>query len=944
MNPPVLPQTPWSLKPLAPDAEAPAPTNSPGPSGSLNASSWTAIGPASLNNNGFNSVSVDDTSGRVTGIAADPNDANVLYVAAAGGGVWKTTDGGTTWTPLTDSQTTLAMGSIAVAPSNGQKIYAGTGEANSSGDSNQGYGILVSNDGGASWTLENAGGAFAGNVIGQIAVDPTNANTAYAAVGSDYSENGISYINAGIWKTTDGGTTWTNTTATLSTKWPWTSVVVDPNTPSTIYAAIGSIYNAFFTNFVYRSTNSGSTWAKLANGPNGLVNADVGRIALAVSPAAKTAGHHVLYVAVADANSPYGLQIFSRSDNADAATPTFTDLTSGTPDFLGAENGSGQGWYDIAVNVDANGVVYCAGVENYGSTPQGLQAIIRSTDLGVTWTDISIVNNFEPHTDNHAIAFDASGRMLAGNDGGIFRYDPSSGGSWTDLNTNLNTIQFTGIGLHPTSLGIVIGGSQDNGAELYTDNLLWKQVEAGDGGFAQISQTNPTRCYEEYVYGAIERSDSSCAPGTWNPITFGLSAVYSNFYTPYTVDPTNGDHVLLGTDYVNDTTNGGNSWNPIGSPGTNNFNPNDLAVDSIALSPANGSNPAIVYAAVGGTFTSSSHIFVARENGTATTWTQIDLPACRTNPSSFLQGCRVNQIVTDPNDLTGHTAFAVTSNFTAGAGHVWKSNEGAPWTDISGNLPNLPTWSVQVDTDANHTVYISTDAGVYASASPYGTWEQFGTGLPNAQGYDLELNRNLQVLAVGTHGRGAWEILTSLTPQIINFTQPASPVTYSVGLTIPLTATGGGSGNPVVFTIDGASTASGTISGNTLTVTEAGTLVIDANQAGSAGFAAAAEVQRTVVVNQAAALISPAPGSTLTGTSATFSWTAGVGVKMYELRLGTTGPGSSDVYNVSGTTTTALTSPLITNIPAYGVTLYARLYSWINGGWQHNDYTYTESG
>ncbi|HKF50528.1 MAG TPA: MBG domain-containing protein [Terracidiphilus sp.] len=821
---PVLPPTPWSLKPPAPGSSAPGPRMGAGPSGSVNASTWTALGPASLNDNGFNSPTADLVSGRVTGIAVDPLDPKTIYEAAAGGGVWKTVDGGTTWTPLTDSQVTLAMGAIAVAPTDHLKIYAGTGEANNSGDSNHGYGILVSNDGGQNWSLATAGGAFTGNVIGQISVDPTNENIAYAAVGG-YSQNGVSGAigNFGIYKTTDGGTTWTNVTAAdaLDAGTPWSSVVVDPNTPNIVYAALADPFYAV-SNAVYRSTDSGTTWSVLTNAPSGAEPA-MGRIALAVSPAAKTAGSHVLYVAVAQSGvyGNGGLSYFVRSDNADAATPTFTNLTAGTPDFLGGENGgAGQGWYDIAVNVDANGIVYCAGVENYGSVPEGLQAIITSSDLGAHWTDISIVNSVAPHTDNHAIAFDSNNRMIDGNDGGIFRYDPASGGSWTDLNSNLNTIQFQGIGLHPTAIGTVIGGSQDNGTELYSDNPIWVQVQGGDGGLANISQTNPARCYAEYFGVSLTRSDDNCAAGSFNDITTGiavapkLAAEINDFYVPYTVDPTNGDHVLYGTDFVNDTTNGGDAWSQIGSPGVNNFNPNDTAIDSIALSPVNGLNPALVYVATGGSFALGSQIFVAQENGASTTWTEVDLPTCNTDPAGFSQGCRVNQISVDPNDATGHSAFAVTSNYTAGAQHVFMTtNEGANWTDITNNLPNQPVWGVQVAFDMQRTAYVSTESGVYKSVYPYDSWSQFGTGLPNAQGLDLELNNKLHLLAVGTHGRGAWEILTQYTLTVATAGAGTGTVTSSIaGINCP-TSCSAGYYPGVIVTLTAAAGANSSING-----------------------------------------------------------------------------------------------------------------------------------
>ncbi len=176
------------------------------PSIPLSATTWTAIGPAPLN-------SVDVTfnvSGRISAIAASPTDPNKIYVAAAGGGVWRTSDGGNTWTPLTDTQTSLSMGALALARSNPLVLYAGTGEANNGLDSNFGRGILTSIDGGDTWTLRTGPtDVFNRMTVSQIAVDPTNANVAYAAFGAGGS-NSLCCSNTGIYKTTDGGLTWTN--------------------------------------------------------------------------------------------------------------------------------------------------------------------------------------------------------------------------------------------------------------------------------------------------------------------------------------------------------------------------------------------------------------------------------------------------------------------------------------------------------------------------------------------------------------------------------------------------------------------------------------------------------------------------------------------------------------------------------------------------------------
>src|SRR5438093_2618539 len=199
----------------------------------LSTVAWTAIGPAPLNSADV----TGNVSGRNTGIAAHPTDANTIYVAPAGGGVWKTTNGGTNWTALTDIASTLSMGAVAIARSNPLVIYAGTGEANNSEDSNFGRGILVSTNGGESFTLNTGpGGVFNADrmTCSRIAGDPTNANIAYAAM-ANFGNNGVFTGGiTGVYKTVDAGSTWTNVTMAngKESAYPWSDVVGDPNTTS----------------------------------------------------------------------------------------------------------------------------------------------------------------------------------------------------------------------------------------------------------------------------------------------------------------------------------------------------------------------------------------------------------------------------------------------------------------------------------------------------------------------------------------------------------------------------------------------------------------------------------------------------------------------------------------------------------------------------------------
>jgi hypothetical protein len=689
---------------------------------------WTAIGPAPIASG--QRPGGGPVSGRIAGIAADPSNANVFYIAAAGGGVWKTTDNGANWIALTDAQSTLSMGAIAVAPSNSSVIYAGTGEANNSGDSNFGRGVLVSTDGGTSWTLQTAGGAFDRKTIAEIAVDPTNANIVYVAV-SGGGVNGVGGNN-GVWRSANGGVTWTNTTASITSLQPWSSVRIDPATPTTLYAAVGNIFGST-ANGVYKTTNSGSSWTLQATAPNG---ATTGRIVVAVSQS----NSQVVYMSATNPGSPFGaLFKFERSDNGGG---TWTDLTGGTPNYLG-----GQGWYDTTLIVDPtnSAIVYAGGAA-------GANSVLRSTNSAGTWSDISTgAGGVGPHVDHHSAAFDANGKYLDGDDGGIYRYDPATN-TWTQLNGSaafLNTIQFQGIGLHPTNVSAVLGGSQDNGTELYGGTLSWTLVEGGDGGFVKYSQTNSNRVYHQSPVDSFgsanffRRSDSGGAGGTWVGKVSGITDntdTTQNFYSPFVVYPNNGDHLLYGARHLFESTTAGDSWSAISGAFSSN-------IDSIGISV---SDPNTIYvSAAGNTFVTTNH---------GASFTPHNLPG----------GGSVADIEVDPSNA--QIAYAVVRQFTSGGNVFRTTNGGTTWTNISGNLPSLPAWSFQLD---SNVYYVGLDNGVYESTDGGTNWFRFGSGLPDAQVFQIELNPGLSVVGAATHGRGAWEILTS-TPTAVTYTGDTS--------------------------------------------------------------------------------------------------------------------------------------------------------------------------
>ncbi len=440
----------------------------------LNNTSWTAMGPATI------AFGTNPYAGRTAGIAADPTDANIVYIAAAGGGVWKTTNAtaaNPSWTPLTDTQASLFMGAIAIAPSNPSVIYAGTGEATNSLLSYYGRGVLKSIDAGATWTLVGSS-QFDRRAISRIVVDPTDANIVYVAVGGG-GVNGASG-NTGIWKSTNGGTTWTNTTASISTSQPYSDVGIDLNTPSTLYCAIGNT-GGNAANGVYKTTNGGTSWSLMGGGITS--GSTTGRINLAVSKSNPL----TVYVSMEDSSDGSVLSVWQTTDGG----ANWTDRTPPSNlNYMG-----GQGWYDQTIIVDPtnSSTVYVGG-------SAGTNAILKSSNGGVSWSGVGSGGK-SPHADQQSVAFDANGKLLEGTDGGIWRLDNPTVGStsWSNLNgsgaNSLNITQFIGIAIHPTNADIAYGGSQDNGTEKFSDAYPWSFVEGGDGGEVIVDSNTPATVY-----------------------------------------------------------------------------------------------------------------------------------------------------------------------------------------------------------------------------------------------------------------------------------------------------------------------------------------------------------------------------------------------------------------------------------------------------------------
>ena len=621
----------------------------------------------------------------------------------ATGGVWKTTNGGTSWTPLTDTQCSLAMGSIAIDPSNHLIVYAGTGEENFSADSYYGCGILKSTDGGATWTQTGASvfapAGQAGATISKLVIHPTTTSTLLVAT------------SFGLYRSTNSGSTYTQVLAGTAT-----DVVIDPVTTSTMYAALGNIFGSV-SNGVYISTDTGATWNPLSGG---LPTSNVGRIGLA---AAASAGGTV-YATVQNSSTFALLGIWKTTNHG-------TNWTQATATNASC---SGQCWYDMYVAVDPTNAntVYFGGLSIY-----------KSTDGASTFTDIGS----SIHVDQHALTFQpgTASTLFVGNDGGVFK-STDSGSTWTSLNTNLAITQFySGLSLSPTSSNTALGGTQDNHVLLYSGpSTVWTHepfdnVSGCDGGFTVIDQSTPTTRYGECQWEAGQFYIGPRRSIMGSSFTQVITGINTNdpalFVAPLVGSPSTSTTLYFGTNKVYKTTNQGTNWTASGTTLGGN-------VTMIAEAPSN-----------------STVVYAGADNGLV--YKSTDSNASYASFSTGLPARVPTYLLVHPTDA--NTVFAAFSGF--GTGHVFKTtNGGTTWSDISGNLPNIPANSIIADPKHPTTnIVLGTDLGVYITHDGGTTWAPFGTGLPNVPVLDLKFSSISGSVVAATHGRGVWRVNVNAT-------------------------------------------------------------------------------------------------------------------------------------------------------------------------------------
>lgn len=690
---------------------------------------WANIGPAPI------SGSFGASSGRVTAVAVHPTDAKQWLVGAAQGGIWRTADGGRTWSSLTDNQASQAMGAIAFAPSNPSILYGGTGEANFSADSYAGAGLLKSTDGGANWVLL-ATATFSQTAFSAIRVHPTNANMLLAATARGFG--GPSNPPRGIFKSTDGGATWAHPLNGEAT-----ALEVDPTNFSNQYAAIGEIFGSA-ANGVYRSTNGGDFWAPIS-GPWSTMAAGVGRVALAISPS----NPNMLYVSIQDAFNNVGkdgeLLGVWRTDNAWAATPTWTQL----PFPVDAGN---QLWYDHVLIVDPSdpSVVYL------GTTP-----LFKFSGF---WTDVTD----GIHVDQHAMTW-AGARLIVGNDGGVWS-TTTGGAGWTDHNTNLSITQFYAGSLHPIDPTFALGGSQDNGTEKWTGLSAWQAVFGGDGAYNAISASSPNSNWAvSFQNLAIRRTTNGGA--SFGVADAGIDKAGAPFIARIEKCAANDDVFVAATN---------NLWrsNNFFSAATPSWFANGpemgTAITAVAFAPLDGSCGMYAFG------TANGQLRLTINGGS--TWADID--PVNTVPNRVISG-----LAFDPTN--SNILYVTLSGFNEGTvgqpGHVFKTINALAsppsWSNVSPPV-NIPHNTIVADPTSPNIVYVGTDLGVWKSADAASTWHHMGpeAGMPNVAVFDLKVNPATNRLVAFTHGRGAFVLATAQ----VGLSASVNQSTFAAGQTLTL--------------------------------------------------------------------------------------------------------------------------------------------------------------
>lgn len=663
---------------------------------------WEDAGPANI-------------GGRVTDIVGDPADEQIFYVAAASGGVFKTVNGGTTWTPIFDSQPSLSIGALALSPDNSDELYVATGEANAAGFTYFGTGVYRSTNAGESWSHL---GLTETKFIARIVVDPANTQKLFvAAMGDQYAAG----TARGIYISTNGGSSWERTLF-VNDSTGASDVIVHPQNPNIVLAATWQRMRSASMRAVggrgsgiHRSTDGGQTWLRITDGLPAPAN-DVGRIGLAVCESSP----NVMYAIYADDPGNFA-GIYKSTDTGESwSRVNDGDLSQMYSNF---------GWYfgNIRVRPDNPNHVFALG-----------QTLWRSTDGGQNWSQIGAT----VHVDFHALWYLPGNpqRMLVGSDGGVFR-STNNGNAFTFLN-GLAINQFYAASVDFQLPQRRYGGVQDNGTLRTLTGATddWDQIHGGDGFYALVDPTNSQRIWAEYQWGWLERSDNGGS--SWDVALNGIDEnERTNWATPVLIDPVNPQRLYYGAMRLYRTDNRGNAWDNVSDDLTDGPHGGNLSfgtITTIDVSPLN-----------------NQIIIVGTDD--AKVWITTDGGAHWLDRSAGIPQRWVTRVVCDPRHV--RRFYVTVSGFRNAevAAQLFVSDaDGLHWRNISGGLPDGPLNDVVAEPTIEGRLYVASDFGCFVTPDLGDHWSVLGENLPRVPVIDLVLHPSGELTAA-TYGRSMFK-------------------------------------------------------------------------------------------------------------------------------------------------------------------------------------------
>ena len=687
-------------------------------------------------------------SGRVMSIAVNPRNKSEYYVGVASGGVWKTVNDGTTWTPVFDGEGSYSIGWVALDPNDSSVVWVGTGESNSQRSVSYGDGIYRSDDGGKSW--QNLG-LKKSEHIGRVVVDPRDSKVVYvAAEGPLWGSGG----DRGLYKTADGGKTW-KAVLTISENTGVVDVALDPSNPDIVYASAYQRRRHVFTlidggpeSAIYKSTDAVATWNKLKSG---LPTVDMGRIGLAVSPA----DPNVVYATVEAADGKGG--IFRSSDKG-ATWERRNEFDSGA-------------MYYARVVPDPKNVdrIFVMSVQ-----------LRESLDGGKTLRTVNEVNH---HGDNHALWIDPENTQhwLLGSDGGMYStFDDAK--SW-QFKANLPTVQFYDVAVdNATPFYNVCGGTQDNfswcgpARTRNVNGILnsdWFVTTGGDGFRSQVDPVDPNTIYAESQYGVLVRHDKPTGQElVLQPLEGkGEPALRWNWDSPIIISPHSHTRLYFAANKLFRSDDRGDTWKAISGDLTRQMDRNNLPVmgkvwgpDAVAKNQSTSFYGNIV--ALAESPKKEGLIYVGTDDGLiqvtsdgGANWTKYE------KFPGVPEMTYVSRLTASSHDAG--TVFAAFDNHKNEdfKPYLLKSvDAGKTWTSIAGDLPESgPVLAFAEDTVNANLLFAGTETGVFFTIDGGAHWVRLKGGLPTISVRDMVIQGREGDLVIATFGRGFY-VLDDITP------------------------------------------------------------------------------------------------------------------------------------------------------------------------------------